>query len=156
MDKQVVLVLAAIAILAFLRMVIWAAMQRRPGSPSLSRYGPRFRLRALSPDERQRFTASWREIEDRFAEDPTLALSQADRQVVEVMHARGYPVTSLEEHPEEMAREDPDLVENFRAARRYSRVNGDASRHVMKQAMVHYRALFDDLVETPEWQQARR
>ena len=158
MDKQVLIVLAVVIVLALLRVAVWALMQRRPSAIPKGRFGgPRCRPNSLTNEQRQRFAMAWRLIEDRFSEDPISAVSQADHQVVEVMQARGYPVSSFEQNPEEVAKENPDLLEHFRAARRIARNAGKQSKDILHQAMVHYRALFDDLVEVPvtEWQQAR-
>ena len=155
MDKQVLIVLTVVIVLALLRVTVWAVMHRRRQALPLGR-GPRCRPNPLSPEQRRRFAMAWRLIENRFPDDPAVALSDADRQVVEVMQARGYTVASFEQNPEEVARENPDLVENFRAARRIARASVQQSKDVLHQAMVRYRALFDDLVEVPvtEWQQA--
>jgi len=158
MDKHVLIVLFTVVVLALLRVAVWGIVQhrrrRRPDVPG--RHALRVRPNPLSHQQRLRFANAWRLIEDSFPEDPALALSQADRKVVEVMKARGYPVATLEQHPDEMARENPELVENFRAARRILRSHGKQTKALLHQAMIHYRALFDDLVEVPvtEWQQA--
>ena len=156
MDKHVLIVLTVVVLLALLRVVVWGVMQRRGSAVAIGRFGPRCRPNSLSNEQRHRFAMAWRLIEDRFAEDPVTAVSQADEQVVEVMQARGFPVATLEQNPEEVARENPDLLEHFRAARRIARNAGKHSKDILHQAMIHYRALFDDLVEVPvtEWQQA--
>lgn len=155
MDKQVLIVFVTVIVLALLRVAVWGIMQHRRRSAPAGRFGPRPRPNPLSHEQRLRFANAWRLIEDRFYDDPALALSQADHQVVEVMQARGYPVAALEQPPADLASENPDLVENFRAARRILRNHGKQTRELLHQAMVHYRALFDDLVEVPvtEWQQ---
>jgi hypothetical protein len=157
MDKHVLIVLFTVVVLALLRVAVWGIVQhRRRRADVPGRHSPRVRPNPLSHQQRQRYANAWRLIEDRFPEDPALALSQADRQVVEVMKARGYPVATLEQHPDEVARDNPELVENFRAARRILRAHGKQTKELLHQAMIHYRALFDDLVEVPvtEWQQA--
>jgi hypothetical protein len=156
MDKHLLIVLATVVILALLRVAVWGIVQHRRRADVTRRFTPRVRPNPLSHQQRLRFANAWRLIEDRFPEDPALALSQADHQVVEVMKARGYPVAALEQHPDEVARENPEIVENFRAARRILRAHGKQTKELLHQAMIHYRALFDDLVEVPvtEWQQA--
>lgn len=155
MHKQVLVVFVTVIVLALLRVAVWGIMQHRRRAAPMGRFGPRLRPNPLSHEQRQRFAHAWRLIEDRFYENPALALSQADHQVVEVMQARGYPVGAMEQPPEDLVSAHPELVENFRAARRILRSQGKKTRDLLHQAMVHYRALFDDLVEVPvtEWQQ---
>jgi FtsZ-interacting cell division protein ZipA len=106
-------------------------------------------LRPLDPAERQRFGERWTDVQARFVDDPPQALAFADALLAEVMKARGYPVSDFEQRAGDISVEHPGVVEHYRAgheiAMRHER--GDASTEDLRQAMIHYRALFDNLVE---------
>jgi hypothetical protein len=112
----------------------------------------RFNVRPLAPPERGRFVENWRVIQARFVDDPKAALAEGDRLLGEIMAARGYPVTDFEQQSADLSVNHPYVVEHYRAghniALRHSQ--GNASTEDLRQAMIHYRKLFDDLVEEPE------
>jgi len=111
----------------------------------------RLRIRAIEPADRERFLGSWRSVQTRFVDDPRSALTEADNLLAEVMSVRGYPVSDFESRAEDISVDHPRVVEHYRAGHeivlRYGR--GLASTEDMRQAMIHYRTLFDDLVEHP-------
>ena len=117
-------------------------------------------IRPLSPVDHARFTEAWRATQARFVDDPTGAVTEADRLVAEVMRTRGYPVGNFEERAALISVDHANVVTNYRAARRIAQANerGEASTEDLRQAVVHYRALFEDLLQTDETQQreARR
>jgi hypothetical protein len=84
-------------------------------------------------------------------DDPQGAVTEADRLVGEVMAARGYPVGEFEQRVADVSVDHPDVVMNYRAAREIAQLHaaGKANTEDLRQAMVHYRALFRDLLETP-------
>jgi len=106
-------------------------------------------IRPLSHEDAARYGQSWRAIQTRFVDDPRAAVSEADRVVGEVMHARGYPVGDFEQQVADISVDHPDVVINYRAAREIAALHarGQASTEDLRQAMVHYRALFADLLE---------
>ena len=98
-------------------------------------------------------------VQSRFVDDPKGSVAQADELVSEVMVARGYPMADFEQRAADISVDHPVVVENYRAAHdialRHSR--GQASTEDMRNAMVHYRSLFEELLEDslPERKEAR-
>jgi hypothetical protein len=107
-------------------------------------------IRPLTPSDATRFDGAWRTVQARFVDDPRGAVTEADRLVGEVMAARGYPVGDFEQRVADISVDHPDVVMNYRAAREIATVHaqGKATTEDLRQAMVHYRALFNDLLET--------
>ena len=107
-------------------------------------------IRPLSASDAQRFDAAWRAVQARFVDDPRGAVTEADRLVGEVMAVRGYPVGDFEQRVADVSVDHPDVVMNYRAAREIAlqHAEGKATTEDLRQAMVHYRALFRDLLET--------
>jgi hypothetical protein len=105
-------------------------------------------IRPLSPDARTHYQQSWRDTQSRFVDEPVEAVAEAERSVVEVMQQRGYPMEDFEQRAADVSVDHPHVVENYRAAHTISvrAVAGEASTEDLRQAMVHYRALFDDLL----------
>lgn len=111
----------------------------------------KFDIRPLSTEERARYTASWRKIQAEFVDNPKEAVSRADELLGAVMGARGYPVTDFEQRAADLSVDYPGVVQNYRAghdiALRHRR--GEANTEDLRQAMIHYRALFDELAAEP-------
>ncbi len=109
-------------------------------------------IRPLSAGDRDRFIALWRGVQARFIESPGGAATEADQLVRDVMAVRGYPVTNFEERAENISVDHPLVVENYRAAHEIAgrQARGQASTEDLRQAMVHYRALFDELASEAE------
>jgi hypothetical protein len=109
-----------------------------------------FNLRPLLASEAQRFVSLWTDTQARFVDDPGGAVSDADRLVGDVMQERGYPVGDFEQRAADVSVDHPQLVSNYRAAHNIAdrHSHGQASTEDLRQAMVHYRALFTDLLET--------
>jgi len=115
----------------------------------------RFRIRDLSAQERERFELAWRGVQTRFVDQPEQALGDAHRLVNEVMHDRGYPVSSeFEQNASDLSVEHPRVVEHYRAACLVAaeRGAGRANTEDLRKAMIHYRALFEDLLGVPAHQ----
>jgi hypothetical protein len=106
-------------------------------------------IRTLSPQESDRFAGQWRQIQSRFVDDPAGSTREADRLVSELMQARGYPMTDFEHRLADLSVDHPTVVRNYRAAHAIAlRLDeGKASTEDERQALVHYRDLFDDLME---------
>ena len=110
-----------------------------------------FSIKTLTPATRDGFAEEWTLIQSRFVDNPAAAVSEADSLVNRVMAARGYPVADFEQRAADVSVAYPAVVQNYRAARvivlRHGR--GDASTEDLRQAMVHYRSLFDELLDVP-------
>jgi FtsZ-interacting cell division protein ZipA len=112
----------------------------------------RFQIRPITQGDQERFTNAWRELQAQFVDDPRLAVTRADQLVADVMTVRGYPVADFEQRAADISVDHPVVVDNYRAAHaialRHRR--GEASTEDLRQAMVHYRALFEDLLGSHE------
>lgn len=108
-----------------------------------------FRFHELSAADRARFTTSWNRIQIRFVDDPAVAVASADELINEVMRARGYPTESFEQRVADLSVEHPIVVQHYRAAHALSESsrNGQINTEDLRQAVVHYRFLFADLLE---------
>jgi hypothetical protein len=107
-------------------------------------------IRRLEPTARERYTRRWAAVQTEFVDRPALALDEADRLVTDVMRDRGYPVEDFGERADLVAADHPEIVEHYRAAHAARRDHhgqpGTVGTEEMRQAFVHYRALFDELV----------
>ena len=172
-------VILAIAVILVVGVVAWIMMQRRRSEELRERFGPEydrvmsergdtrqaeselaarqkrvegFDIHPLAAGERERFIEAWRSTQARFVDAPAAAIKEADRLVTEIMRARGYPIGDFEQRAADVSVDHPTVVENYRAARAIALANerGEAGTEELRQAMVHYRALFEDLLETRE------
>lgn len=109
-------------------------------------------IRPLDPDERDGFAAEWRRIESRFVDDPQGSVRDADRLLAEVMNARGYPVGDFDQRVEDLSVEHPEAVDSYRRAHEVAERNdqGTADTEELRQSLVDYRVLFDDLLVATE------
>lgn len=108
-------------------------------------------LRELTPADRERFNADWEAIQARFVDEPSAAVQSADQLIKEVMLARGYSRESIDQREVDLTVEHATVVEDFRAARALAQENreGRANTEELRQAFVHYRALFSDILKPP-------
>ena len=175
MDPKVV-ALIAVVVVAIVVIAIVAVSRKRRHEHLRSQFGPEydravmehgtkadtvladrekrvnsFTLRHLSDADRQTYTAEWEGVQRRFVDDPAMAVNEADSLVNRVMTARGYPMGDFDQRAADISVSHPIVVQNYRSARdialRHSR--GQASTEDLRQAMVHYRTLFADLLEPP-------
>lgn len=109
-------------------------------------------IRPLSAADQSRFADAWRATQTRFVDDPPAAITEADRLIATVMQARGYPVGDFEARAADLSVDHPQVVTNYRAAHRIAdaNTNGQASTEDLRRAMVHYRSLFEELLESPQ------
>lgn len=110
----------------------------------------RLDIRPLSPEEQDRFFASWQQVQARFVDEPGVAIDDADSLIRDVMRTRGYPVGDFEERAADISVDHPDVVTNYRAAHGIALRNqkGEASTEELRQAVVRYRSLFTELLGT--------
>jgi hypothetical protein len=174
MDTQLMWIIGAAVVMALVVVALVVARRRR-SAQLRQRFGPeyertlretgdvrstdaalqaraarvdRLHIRPLSPEDAQRFTERWRVVQAQFVDDPKAAVTEADRLVGEVMQTRGYPVGAFEQRVEDISVDHPDVVMNYRAARSIAEAHarGEATTEDLRQAMVHYRALYADLL----------
>jgi hypothetical protein len=110
-------------------------------------------IRPLSPEAQEQYSARWMSLQERFVDDPEDAVAQSQTLVAEVMRARGYPTEHRDQVAADLSVEHAKTIGNFRAADEISQkaASGTASTEDLRQAMIHYRALFRDLLgDTPE------
>ena len=107
------------------------------------------KIRELGAAERERFTADWRVVQSRFVDHPKGAVTEADELVSALLKARGYPVADFDQRAADISVNHPRLVEYYRSAHAVAvRVGRDeASTEDLRNAMIQYRSLFDELVE---------
>ena len=168
-----IVVLAVIAVIVFAR----AASSRKRTERLKERFGPEYErtldetgeqraaedelaarvqrrdelnIVALSPQAREKYAANWRAVQTAFIDNPSSAVSDADRLVTAVMRERGYPIDDFDQRAADISVDHPTVVDNYRAAHRISlsQQQGNVDTEEERQAFVHYRALFEKLLET--------
>jgi hypothetical protein len=175
-ERNVVLIVVAVAaVLLLAGLMAWMSARRRRRQQMADRYGAHYdraveqhggkaqaekelklrekrfekaHIRDLSPADRERYGSLWRSVQSRFVDSPAAAVTEADTLVGEVMRVRGYPAADLEQRLADVALGHPSLVEHYREACdiAYRSRTEKASTEDLRQAMVHYRALFEDLL----------
>jgi hypothetical protein len=175
MDDQMQMRLAVVVVAALVAIAVWLLMRRRKTAALRARFGPEydrllqstktpseaerellererrvqsFSLRPLSREEADQYTQSWRTVQARFVDEPGAAVNDADRLIEDAMRARGYPVEDTAHRLDDLSVEHAAVVNHYRSGReiivRHGR--GEASTEDLRKAMVHFRALFDELV----------
>lgn len=111
-----------------------------------------FEIVPLLPADAARFTQEWNVLQRRFVDDPSGVVVQADLLVRELMQKRGYPMSNIERRVADLSVDHPVVVDNYRAAQVIAERNqrGEAGTEDLRKAVVHYRLLFDDLLEVDE------
>jgi hypothetical protein len=114
-------------------------------------------IRALAPGDRARFIESWQKVQARFVDGPGGAVTESDQLLGDVMSARGYPVSNFEQRAADISVDYPLVLENYRAAHEIAirQTQGRASTEELRQAMIHFRTLFEELVAEPELARAK-
>ena len=108
-------------------------------------------IRDLDPTEHERFSKRWEAVQARFVDSPKGAVAEADDLVSSAMKARGYPVSDFDQRAADISVDHPRVVENYRSAHAIAlRVGKDAATtEDLRTAMIHYRSLFEELVQAP-------
>jgi hypothetical protein len=137
-------------------------VSRREGESELAarqKHREELDIRPLSEASRDRYLGRWEDVQARFVDDPEGAVGDADGLIQQVMSDRGYPVDDFEQRAADVSVDHPDVVENYRRghALATSKEFGDSRTEDLRQAMRHYRALFEELlVAEREPEEARR
>ena len=111
----------------------------------------------LAPAEASRFAEPWRVLQGRFVDNPKDVLADADLLVRELMQKRGYPMGDFDSRAADISVDHPAVVDHYRAAHDIALRNrhGDVDTEGMRQAVIHLRALFAELLEVEEPQPVR-
>jgi hypothetical protein len=177
MDKTtIIIVAAALVAIAAIAVAVWMYLQRKQTGRLQSRFGPEYdrlaavegdrgqaektlqerekrveklNLVSLSPEDRDRFAGAWQQEQAGFVDDPPSAVANADRLVTEVMKARGYPMGDFEQRAADISVDHSQVVTNYRIAHDIAvrDSGGETSTEGLRTAFLHYRMLFDDLLE---------
>ena len=117
-----------------------------------------FDIRPLDPGARERYREQWEAVQARFVDDPAGAVTEADVLIQAVMRERGYPVEDFETRSADLSVDHPDVVENYRAAHGIATAHarGNAGTEELRQAVKHYRSLFEELLEARDTQEVTR
>jgi hypothetical protein len=107
-----------------------------------------FHFHELSAADRMRFSATWEHLQAKFVDQPAEAVTSANELINQVMRARGYPVEHFEQRVADLSVAHPTVVQHYRAAHELARSvhNGTVDTEPLRQAFIHYRALFAELL----------
>lgn len=173
-DPRLIALVAAVVVIVVV--TVWLYMRKRRGTTAALRqkFGPEYdravllhgskaesklaerekridmlNIRDLDSAERERYSTQWKAIQSRFVDSPKGAVTEADDLVSSVMKARGYPVSEFDQRAADISVDHPRVVENYRSAHAIAlRVGKDqATTEELRTAMIHYRSLFEELVQ---------
>lgn len=165
----------AIGVIITLITIIWLSISRRRTKELKSKFGPEYRrvartegnvaqaehvlwqrekrvqkldIKPLSENQKHEFADAWEHAQAEFVDDPTAAVTHADVLVQEVMNVRGYPVSDFDQRVADVSVDHPAVAQNYRLAHEIAERNerGEVGMEKLREAMLHYRALFADLL----------
>jgi hypothetical protein len=112
-------------------------------------------IRPLTAEEVNRYGLEWQKTQTEFVDEPLTALQKADRLIQEVMKARGYPVEDFEQRAADISVDYPELVTDYRGLHLIAvkEVDEEVGTEEMRQAMVHGRALFENLIKPETYEE---
>ena len=115
-------------------------------------------IRPLTAEETNRYALQWQDVQREFVDEPLLSLQKGDRLIREVMKARGYPVEDFEQRVADISVHYPELVSDYRGMHRIAIKDGpeSASTEEIRKAMIHGRALFENLISRDSNQEVRQ
>jgi hypothetical protein len=177
MDTWVWIVIAVAVVVVVLAAVAWYVTRERRRRELQERLGPEYdrtvaeapsrreaeselrerverrdelEIRPLSEQARERYARAWEAAQARFVDDPEGAIGEADELIQSAMRERGYPVEDFEQRSADLSVDYPHVVEHYREGHGIARrsIRGEADTESLRQAMVHYRALFAELIGT--------
>ena len=177
------IMLAGVVVIALLALAIWFFSRRKKQSARLrQRFGTEYErtvgalggrtkaeselkarekrvenliITPVAPAEAARFSQAWNALQGRFVDNPQGVVVQADQLVRELMLKRGYPMGDFERRAADISVDHPAVVENYRAAQAIAARDerGEADTEELRKAVVHYRVLFDEMLEVREAKQ---
>lgn len=175
-DTQTWIILAGVMVLAVIALAAWFVYQKKQSHRLQQRFGPeygrtvdelgsrekaeselkarenrveRLNIAPLAPPEAARFSQAWEVLQGRFVDNPKGVVIQADQLVRELMLKRGYPMENFEHRAADISVDHPAVVDHYRAAQAIAvrDERGEADTEELRKAVVHYRVLFDELLE---------
>ena len=175
MDETTIVVVAVVAVLAALVALWW--LNRTRSRRLQDRFGPEYErtieqsdsrreaerdlrerqqrrddleIVPLADESRERYAEEWRGVQERFVDAPAESVAEADVLVVQVMRERGYPVDDFDRRVEDVSVDHPEVVSHYRSGHAVAercRSDEDTDTEELREAVVHYRALFEELLE---------
>jgi hypothetical protein len=178
LDPKLIVLAAAVIVIAALVVWLFVRNRRRNTAGLRQKFGPEYdravlahgserkaeskledrekrveklKIRDLDPTEHERFSKRWESVQSRFVDSPKGAVTEADDLVSYVMRTRGYPVSDFDQRAADISVDHPRVVENYRSAHEIAlRLGKDqATTEDLRTAMIHYRSLFEELVQLP-------
>ena len=175
-------IIAGVLVLALIALAAWVFYQKKQSHRLQEQFGPeygrtvdelgsrtkaeselkarekrveRFTIIPLSPSEAARFSQAWADLQGRFVDNPKGVVIQADQLARELMLKRGYPMADFERRAADISVDYPAVVDHYRTAQAIAvrDQRGEADTEELRKAVVHYRALFDELLEVRETKQ---
>lgn len=170
------IVIAVVGVVALVAVIAWQVVRRQRTRRLRDQFGPEYQrtlteaeskreaeaelaarqerrqeleIRALSVEERARYSDEWQQVQSQFVDDPAGAVTRADSLIQSVMVVRGYPMEDFDQRAADVSVDHPRVVENYREGHRLfvKTSGGDGSTEDLRQAMRSYRKLFEELVE---------
>ena len=180
---QTWIILAGVVILFLFALGAWVSFKKRRSQRLEQRFGPEYgrtvedlrsrpkaeselkkrekrvehlNIVPLTPSEAAKFSQAWEAVQGRFVDSPKDAVVQADQLVCELMLKRGYPMGDFERRAADISVDHPAVVANYRAAQAIALrdARGEADTEELRKAVVHFRALFNELLEVKKAEQA--
>ena len=182
-NTQSWIILVGVVVLALIAFAAWFFYKKKQSHRLQQRFGPeygrtvdqlgtqtkaeselkarekrveRLNIVPLAPSEAARFSEAWKVLQGRFVDNPKGVVVQADKLVRELMQKRGYPMGDFERRAADISVDHPAVVDHYRAAQAIAvrDERGEADTEELRKAVVHYRTLFDELLEVREAKQA--
>jgi len=178
-NLEPLVLVAVVVVVLVVAVVGWLGLQRRRSESLQEQFGPEYEravqnapdrrdaeaelqarrervdelsIRPLTRATHHKFSEEWASVQALFVDDPEMAVTQADGLIGDVMRARGYPVGDFEQRAADVSVRHPGVVEHYREAHAIATADRNGGGHdteALRQAFVHYRALFADLLEAP-------
>jgi hypothetical protein len=178
LDPKLIVLIAAVVVIAVALVWLYVRKRRRNTANLRQTFGPEYdravlahgserkaeskladrekrveklKIRDLDPREHERFSKRWASVQSGFVDSPKGAVAEADDLVSSVMEARGYPVADFDQRAADISVDHPRVVQNYRSAHAIALRAGkeEATTEDLRAAMIHYRSLFEELVQAP-------
>jgi LPXTG-motif cell wall-anchored protein len=182
-NTQTWIILVGVVVLALIAFAAWFFYKKKQSHRLQQRFGPeygrtvdelgtqtkaeselkarekrveRLNIVPLAPSEAARFSQAWKVLQGRFVDNPKGVVVEADKLVRELMQKRGYPMGDFERRAADISVDHPAVVDHYRAAQAIAvrDERGEADTEELRKAVVHYRTLFDELLEVGEAKRA--